>query len=172
MKTVTVTHLATIGKVRMMRSHVTLGRGPRLVLGTLMLCVMSAPAVAQTIGPRAGVSVNPEQFYFGAHVETPPLADRLRFRPNIEIGLGDAITTTALNVEFAYHFGSAQPWHLYSGGGPALNIIKVGRDTAAEPGLNLLVGLAHEDGLLVEFKVGAFDSPRLKFGVGYEFRWR
>ena len=155
-----------------MRSHVTMGRSTQLVLATLMLCAMSAPAFAQTIGPRAGVSVDPEQFYFGAHVETPPLVDRLRFRPNIEIGLGDDTTIAAFNVEFAYHFRSAEPWNVYAGAGPALNIIKSGRDTEAEPGLNVLVGVAHEDGLFAEFKVGAVDSPRLKFGVGYTFRWR
>jgi len=61
-----------------------LSRCPQLVVVTLMLCVMSAPTFAQTIGPRAGVSIDPEQFYFGAHVETPPLVDRLRFRPNMD----------------------------------------------------------------------------------------
>jgi hypothetical protein len=32
--------------------------------------------------------------------------------------------------------------------------------------------MAHEDGLFAELKVGALDSPRLKFGVGYAIRWR
>jgi hypothetical protein len=61
---------------------------------------------------------------------------------------------------------------VYAGAGPALNIIDRGRETDAEPGFNVLVGVAHEDGLFAEVKVGAFDSPRLKFGVGYAFRWR
>jgi hypothetical protein len=52
------------------------------------------------------------------------------------------------------------------GGGPALTIIKTGRATDAEPGFNVLVGVAHEDGLFAEFKVGPLDSPRVKFGVG------
>lgn len=155
-----------------MRSQITTVRLTQLVLATLlMLCTMSRPAVAQTIGARAGVSIDPEQFYFGAHAETPPLADRLRFRPNIEIGLGDGTTIAAFNVEFAYHFRSVEPWNVYAGAGPALNIIKRGRDTDAEPGFNVLVGVAHEDGLFAELKVGALDSPRLKFGVGYAFRW-
>jgi len=138
----------------------------------LLLCPMAAPAVAQAVGVRAGVSVDPEQFYFGGHAETPPLADRLRFRPNVEIGLGDDTTVGAFNVEFAYHFRSAEPWNVYAGAGPALNVIKRGRDTDAEPGINLLVGIAHEDGLFAEFKVGARDSPRLKLGVGYALRWQ
>ena len=144
----------------------------RFVSVAFVVSVLAVPAAAQTVGVRAGVSVDPEQFYFGGHAQTPPLVDRLHFRPNIEIGVGDDTTITALNVEFAYQFRSPEAWNVYAGAGPALNIIDSGRDTDAEPGFNLLVGLAHEDGLFAEVKVGAFDSPRLKFGVGYAFRWR
>ena len=146
-------------------------RAAHFLLSTL-LCFVTTTAAAQTIGPHAGISVHPEQFYFGAHAETPPLADRLRFRPSISLGIGDDVTTAAFNVEFAYHFRSAQPWNVYAGGGPALNIIKASGDTNAEPGLNVLLGLAHEDGLFVEIKAGALDSPRLRLGVGYQFRFR
>jgi hypothetical protein len=146
-------------------------RATQLLLSTL-LCLFPSVAVGQTIGPHAGISIHPEQFYFGAHAETPPLADRLRFRPSIDLGVGDDVTTAALNVEFAYHFRSAQPWNVFAGGGPALNIIKTSGETSAEPGLTVLLGLAHEDGLFVEIKAGALDSPRLRVGVGYQFRYR
>jgi hypothetical protein len=127
-------------------------------------------AAAQEVGARAGVSVEPDQFYFGAHVQTEPLIDRLRFRPNVEIGLGDDVTLVGFNVEFAYFFPTQSPWQLYAGGGPALNIINVNDDTEAEGGLNALVGIEHSKGLFFEFKVGAFDSPDFKFGVGYTWR--
>jgi ribosomal protein L27 len=152
--------------------EITMVRSTQLFVGTLlMLCAMSPPAVAQTIGARAGVSIDPEQFYFGAHAESPPLVDRLRFRPSIEIGLGSDTTIAAFNVEFAYHFRSIEPWNVYAGAGPALNIITREGDTDAEPGVNVLVGVAHEDGLFAEFKAGALDSPRLKFGIGYALQW-
>lgn len=118
------------------------------VAAAFIFLVSSAPVAAQSVGIRAGVSVEPEQFYFGAHVQTPPLVDRLHFRPNVEIGVGSDTTITALNV------------------------IHRSGDTDAEPGLNVVVGIAHEDGLFAEVKAGALDSPRLKFGVGYAFRWR
>ena len=155
-----------------MRPHINFVRSTLVCFLWMMLSAMAAPATAQTIGVRAGVSVDPEQFYFGVHAETPPLADRLRFRPSVEIGLGDDITIAAFNVEFAYHFRSVEAWNVYAGAGPALNVIKRGRDTDAEPGINLLVGVAHEDGLFAELKVGALDSPRLKLGVGYAVQWR
>jgi hypothetical protein len=133
---------------------------------------IATPAAAQDLefGARAGVSVDPDQFYFGGHVQTEPLIDRLRFRPNIEIGLGDDTTLVGFNVEFAYFFPSRTPWQIYAGGGPALNIIKVDDDTRSEAGLNMLVGLQHAKGLFFEFKVGAFDSPDFKFGVGYSWK--
>lgn len=134
--------------------------------------VAAAPATAraQDVGVRAGVSVDPDQFYFGGHFESAPLIDRLRFRPNVEIGVGDETTLVGFNVEFAYFFPTRSPWQLYAGGGPALNVIDVHDETDAEPGLNVLVGVQHSKGLFFEFKVGAFDSPEFKFGVGYTWR--
>ena len=97
-----------------------------VLCASAVACAGVVPAAAQDAGVRAGVSVNPDQFYFGGHIETKPLVDRLRFRPN--------------------------------------------GDSDLEGGLNFLVGVQHRDGLFVEFKVGAIDSPDIKFGVG--FTWR
>jgi hypothetical protein len=135
-----------------------------------LVCVFSGTAAAQDFGVRAGVSVDPDQFYFGGHVETAPLVDRLRFRPNVEIGVGDNATLIGFNFEFAYFFPSKNPWNIYAGAGPALNIIDVHDDTKTEGGFNILVGVQHSKGLFVEFKIGAIDSPDFKFGVGYTWR--
>ena len=132
----------------------------------------AVPTAAQELGVRAGVSVNPDQFYFGGHAETANLVDNLRFRPNLEVGVGDNVTLVAFNIEFAYHFPSQRSWHAYAGGGPALNFIRFRGDTDSEGGLNLLVGVQHARGLFAELKVGTLDSPDVKFGVGYAFRWR
>lgn len=136
----------------------------------VVLLLVPKAAFAQTIGGRVGVSADPDQFYFGAHVETKPIIDRLIFRPNIEIGLGDNVTLAALNFEFAYKVKSRGPWGLYAGGGPALNIYRSRGDSHAEGGFNLLLGLAHREGLFVEAKVGVLDSPSFKIGIGYVFR--
>ena len=143
-----------------------------IVGAVLAAGLAAAPAVAQAqeFGARAGVSVDPDQFYFGGHFQSEPLIDRLRFRPNVEIGVGDDTTLVAFNVEFAYFFPTRNPWQLYAGGGPALNLIDFNDETDAEPGLNMLVGVQHANGLFFEFKVGAFDSPDFKFGVGYTWK--
>ena len=136
-----------------------------------------SPARAQEgAGVRAGVSGDPTQFFFGGHVETSPLAERLRFRPNVEIGIGDNRTLVSLNVEFAWHFPeSRRGWSLYAGAGPAVNFAffdddRPGRDGSdAGGGLNFFVGIEHAGGVFTELKVGAIDSPGVKFAVGYVF---
>jgi hypothetical protein len=142
-----------------------------ILLVAAAMAVAPAPIAAQTqAGVRAGVSANPDQFYFGGHIETTPLVDRLRFRPNVEVGVGDNLTLVAVNFEFIYPFASRQPWHVYAGAGPALNWFRSNGVSDSGAGLNLLLGLEHRNGVFFEAKIGTFDSPDLKFGVGYTFR--
>ncbi len=141
------------------------------LLVVTLLSIGAVPASAQGIGIRAGVSGDPDQFYAGVHYETNELMDRLRFRPNIELGVGDDLTLVALNLEFAYRFPLNRTlWNVYVGAGPALNIYRVTHDTELQGGFNILIGLAHRRGLFTELKVGFGDSPEVKFGVGYSFR--
>ncbi len=142
-----------------------------VILTALFTLGLALTAQAQmTAGVRAGASVDPDQFYFGGHVETAPLADRLRFRPNVEIGVGNQVKLVAFNIELAYHFPSQYDWHFYAGGGPALNIVDTEFDTTAAGGVNTMIGIAHDRGLFFEFKAGFIDSPNVKIGVGYTFR--
>jgi hypothetical protein len=142
----------------------------------LGLVCFSTPAAAQDGGIRGGISVDPDQFYFGGHLETGPLVDRVHFRPNIEVGFGDDLTLLAANMEFVYKFSTRRAVNLYAGGGPALNVFMFdddGRgdnDAETEAGFNFLVGMETPRGLFFEFKIGVMDSPELKFGVGYTWR--
>ncbi len=154
---------------------VTTGRFLKaLFVATVLLA--AAPAAAQThVGLRAGVSGGPTQFIFGAHVDTPPLVEHLTFRPNIEAGIGDDRTLVALNFEFAYWVPITDTrWQVYFAAGPAANIISFDEHhgdggTHVEGGFNFAVGVQHGRGLFTELKVGALDSPDIKFSVGYVF---
>ena len=139
----------------------------------LALVVVSAvPAAAQDAGVRAGISIDPDQFYFGGHIETGPLIDRLHFRPNVEIGFGDDIMLIGVNMEFVYKFPQRRGWNIYAGAGPALNVYTFddSDDSSTDAGFNILVGAEQSRGLMFEFKIGAIDSPDFKFGVGWTFR--
>jgi len=144
-----------------------------VVLALSAVWLLSAPAAAQyEFGVRAGVSGGPDQFYFGGHIETPPLVDHVRFRPNVEIGLGDDTTLVAINIEFVYRAALSRPgWDVYAGGGPAANRFSYAawkqKEAGIEPGLNLVAGVAHRDGLFAELKVGVADSPSVKVAVGF-----
>lgn len=148
----------------------------RFVSGLSFLLALTAfssvPAAAQDAGFRGGISVDPDQFYFGGHLETSPLVDRLHFRPNVEVGFGDDIMLVAANMEFVYKFEPSGDWGIYAGGGPALNIYSFDDidDSETEGGLNLLVGVETRRGLFFEFKLGVVESPDFKFGVGWTFR--
>jgi hypothetical protein len=143
--------------------------GLSFLLGVVLLS--STPALAQGAGIRGGISVDPDQFYFGGHFETSPLVDRLYFRPNLEVGVGDDLVLIGANMEFVYKFTRSRSLNLYAGAGPALNIFMPdGGDTSTDAGFNILVGAETPKGLFFEFKIGAIDSPDFKFGVGYTWR--
>jgi hypothetical protein len=137
-----------------------------------LFCMAAAtPAQAQArAGVQGGMSLDPDQVFFGGHIETSPLVDRLRFRPNVDIGLGDNVTLIGFNFDFTYAFTAARPWNLYAGAGPAINWFDVNDNSFTEGGFNILIGARQREGMFFEMKVGMVDSPDLKFGVGYTFR--
>ena len=141
-----------------------------LVFGCSLVPALASAQIAP--GLRAGVSLDPDQFYVGGHLETEPLVERLVFRPNVEVGFGDDVTLAAFNFEFVWKFPRRRgQWAFYAGGGPAINLYQFdGPGDDAEAGLNLVGGLENQRGLFFEFKVGVADSPDFKFGVGFTFR--
>lgn len=142
-----------------------------VVLG-VTAAIAATPAEAQVSpGVQAGISLDPDQFYFGGHIETTPLVDRLRFRPSVDIGVGDGGALVAGNFDFTYTFPARQQWSLYVGAGPSINWYdsdRGGSDT--EGGFNFIIGAKNQQRLFFELKVGMEGSPDLKFGVGYTFR--
>jgi hypothetical protein len=151
---------------------------PVVLVAAVAILVAPRPAGAQVVaGVRGGVSIDPDQAYFGGHVETVPLVERLHFRPSVELGFGDHRTLLALNGEFVWRFPEGRAgWTPYAGGGPAINGYWYDRkvfpdgDADMKAGFNVLGGFEYAGGLFFEFKVGGFDSPRLKLGVGYTWR--
>jgi len=156
-----------------------------LTIAILAATLTTAPAWAQRpfgfhgIGPRGGVTVNPDQIHFGGHLDLGDLAPRLMIFPNVEVGLGDNATVVTpmfeVNYRFLENWGS---WNPYLGGGVGPVFISVdtpfGSVSDTEFGLTLQGGIARQltsrpGFLFVEFKLGLVDYPDAKFTIGWNF---
>ncbi len=153
-------------------------------LALIALSIAALPAMAQDEvgyrgwGPRMGITLEPDQVHFGAHLDLGYFARHLRFQPNVELGLGDDITYLAINGDVAYRFASDWgQWSPYLGGGLGLNVVGddggVHNDSETTLGVSALGGieksLSGGDRFFVETKLGLVDSPDVKVGVGWTF---
>ena len=128
-------------------------------------------------GPRVGLTINPDQVHFGAHLDFGNFGHHVRFQPNVEIGIGDGLTLFAINAEAAYRFASRwDVWTPYLGGGIGVNIVSVNdgpRGSSTDFGASILggieKGLANGSRFFIEAKLGFVDAPDLKATVGWTF---
>jgi len=129
------------------------------------------------IGPRVGFTINPDQIHFGGHIDFGDLADNLMMLPNLEIGLGDNITTIAPSFELDYRFRSDWGvWTPYLGGGagPVFYSTKHG-DSWSKLGIYLQFGVgkgssgSQSGHFFMEGKLGLVDAPDFKATVGWTF---
>ena len=152
----------------------------RIVVAAAIGLILPLSAAAQdSVGVRVGVSADPDQFLFGGHLETAPLLERLVFqtecrdrhwerprrdRAELRVRVRDrrgrsGVVSLCRGGPSHQHHRPQQQWPRRRGGD----------DTDVEGGFNILIGVEHEGGLFTELKVGALDSPDLKFIVGYVF---
>jgi hypothetical protein len=129
-------------------------------------------------GPRIGLSFNPDQVHFGAHMDFGQFADHVRFQPNLELGFGDEVKLFTMNAELSYRFSSRwDVWSPYLGGGVGANVKSVdvgdGNRSQTDIGVNLLggveKGLSNGDRFFLEGKVSLNDVPDVKVTVGWTF---
>src|SRR5262245_5132165 len=149
-----------------------------------ILGVLTTPALAQGTsqigyrgwGVRAGVSSNPDQIYGGVHWDLGEFARNVRFRPNVEIGFGDSVTTVQGNAEVHYVFSKVQVWKPYVGG--SVGVIWADPDDGgSETDLTVMgVGgvetkLKSATTFFVEGKVGLTNNePDFKIGAGWTWK--
>lgn len=151
-----------------------------LLIGLLFSVTAAAsrrPVRVHGIGPRLGLTVNPDQFHVGVHFDLGDVASNLMMLPNLEIGFGDNATTVAPSFELDYRFRSDWgAWTPYLGGGvgPVFYSVKHG-GSSSNLGLYLQFGIgkgssASQSGhFFVEGKLGLVDAPDLKATVGWTF---
>lgn len=160
----------------------------------LALSLVACAAMAQDeaveskkveIGLRAGYTMTPDQFHFGAHADLGQVIAPLRLVPNIEIGFGDNITMVCLNGDLIYDFADT-PFSV--GGELGINYVKYDLgdlsgfaglpgfdidDTSTDLGLSILGNynylMSNGKTLLLEVKIGLSNSADAKITVGYNF---
>jgi hypothetical protein len=154
--------------------------GMLLVLAGWLAASAPCPAAAKVgVGPRVGVTMDPDQIHFGLHLDAGNFSPRVRFQPNLEVGIGDDRTLFAFNFEAAYRFRENwDVWTPYAGGGVGINVVNFdddigGDDSDTDVGLNLLGGIEKGTGggdrFFLELKLGLVDSPDFKITVGWTF---
>lgn len=134
---------------------------------------VASSASAAGIGPRVGLTGDPDQVHAGLHVDAMRMAPNFGFMPSFEVGVGNDITLFSANFDFKYAFATRTSWRPYLGGGPALHFVNVDNG-----GDNTEVGMAFFGGMqtgtrsgafLMELRLGLVDSPDVKFTVGWLF---
>ena len=129
-------------------------------------------------GPRGGITFDPDQIHFGAHLDFGNFFKRVRFQPNSDIGFGDDVTVATVNLELAYRLGTRwSAWTPYLGAGPAFAYYRIDApgddDSESDGGLNLIAGiergLSRGNRLSLQSTFGIGDLPELKLTLGWTF---
>jgi hypothetical protein len=142
-----------------------------VVVGAASAQAQNVPHTQSTLGARAGASGGPEQFFVGAHVETPSLGHNVTFRPNAEIGFGSDLTLLAVNLDLVHWSRIPNTeWRVYAGGGVGTNLIfdDFDENDILDGNVNAVIGVQHTSGLYAEMRVGM--TPGVKVAVGYVIR--
>jgi hypothetical protein len=137
-----------------------------------LLLGLALPAYADsTIGFRAGMAIDPDEFVFGIHFRTAPISERtLYIVPSLEVGFGDA-TMIALNGDLHYLFDLDSKVDPYIGGGVTVNWFDTDGGSDTEVGGSILGGLmlgkTSLGPMFAELKIGLGDVPDAKIMVGW-----
>lgn len=157
----------------------------KIIYSSLLIILLCAlPAVAgqrsagfHGIGPRVGLTVNPDQFHFGGHIDFGDLSPGLMMLANLEIGVGEDITTVAPSFELDYRFHEDWgKWTPYLGGGlgPIFYSWKHGNNSS-DFGAYMQFGIgkgsagSQSGHFFIEGKLGLGDAPDFKATVGWTF---
>ena len=106
----------------------------RRVLIGLALLALAVPASAQTstytqqlgyygLGPRVGVSSDPDQIIGGMQFNFGNFVPNLRFQPNFELGFGDDFTIISVTAPVHYRWKINANVVPYAGGGITLAFV-------------------------------------------------
>lgn len=140
------------------------------------------------IGFRGGLGLDPELVIVGAQAQLGPVLKSIWLRPTAEFGFGEVTKVFSINGDAVYYLpfsgvGRSQGsrWNTYIGGGPAFTILKrdfegfpnepidVNNDWDTEVGVNFVFGVMQNNGLFIELRAAAYNTPAVRVYMGYVF---
>lgn len=153
-------------------------RRTRLVVAALgcmaLLPLAHAPAHAFALGPRVGLTADPDQLHMGLHMHVGDMTPRVSFEPSADLGLGSDVEMLSFNFDIRYRFSIRNSsWSPYAGAGPALHWVSSDSNDNSEVGLGIFGGMQTRltsSTFFTEMRLGVVDSPDIKFTVGWKFR--
>jgi hypothetical protein len=167
------------------------GRVVFFFLPSILLVAVSAHAEEQStgpdrgvrfhgLGPRIGVSIDPDQFVFGGHADFGDPLPHLTFLfPVVEIGVGSDATVTSIGTDLIFKFANRWgAWNPYLGGELAFIIASEdvpggGDKTNTDLGLmgifGVEKGIGPDNRFAIEMKFELADAPDFKFAALWTF---
>jgi hypothetical protein len=148
----------------------------RRMVALTVLCLLLGAALPvyadSTIGFRAGMAIDPDEFVIGIHFRTDPISEKSLFIvPSFEAGFGDA-TMIAINGDIHWVFDLESKLDPYIGGGITVNWFDTDNGNSdTEVGGSVLGGLmlgqTDLGRMFLELKLGLGDVPDAKIMVGW-----
>lgn len=155
-------------------------RAGLVVLAVLLVLGTASSALAQTFGVGGGISQDPDQVFIQGLVDQRGLGTtgRIGWRPNVQLGFGNDVTTLAANVELVVWIPLPNPqWSSFVGAGPSVNMLFAGGEedtngdnTEVGGGASMLAGIEHERGFFAEIRFGGGDAAGLRLTAGIMLR--
>jgi hypothetical protein len=117
-------------------------------------------------GPRAGLSVTPDQLVLGGQLSMS-VAPEWTVDPNLELGFGDGESDWGVNFDALYHARLANSdWRPYVGGGLGINTVSVDLPAPFRDLTDTGLGVNAVLGFTVPSKAGHLWFTELRVGIG------
>jgi hypothetical protein len=150
-----------------------------VLAGALLPAMAHAALTTESIGPRFGFSLDPDQLVVGGQAVMGEIARDVVWSPAIELGVGDHQTNIAVNVDFDYRFRlSDTDWRPYAGFGLGIDFASFDRrgvdDSETNVGGNFVLGATvptgrNNNSFFGELRLGLGDLPSMKIVAGLHF---
>ena len=155
----------------------------RFLLVILGCLILTGPVLAQNQsdieykgwGLRVGLADSPDQVIGGVHIDFGEFTDRLRFRPDAELGFGDDVNTLFVTAPVHYLFKVADSnVRPYAGGGVSLGFVDPDRgDSDFEIGFKATGGAEWQrkngKAFFLELEIGLGDVHDVQLVIGWAF---